>query len=71
MRLNIRIGGGGNRRDTNLPGVTGGGPADIAKKMIRKVGVQKGAKPPKNIGVSKKGASDAAETGKRPKDNQF
>ena len=44
-------------RDTNLPVSADAGPADTAKKMIRKVGVNKAVKEPKSprgIGIGKK-----------------
>jgi len=53
MKVKIKL-GPHDLRDTHLPGETGGGMADAARQMIRKIGVKvAGPKQNKSIGVSK------------------
>ena len=63
MKVKIKL-GEHDLKDTKMAGETEGGPADMVRHMIRKIGVQAGGPKaaPKSIGVGKSKPLDKLES---------
>jgi hypothetical protein len=63
MKIKVKL-GEHDLKDTHIPGETSGGPADMVRHMIRKIGVQAGGPKaaPKSIGVGKSKPLDKLES---------